>query len=167
MQSFLQRASQGLARFSLALSALCLMALMVLTVAEVIGRYMFNAPIFGRQDIAQILLALSIFFAFPVVTLRGDQIAVDLMDGLFTQRAGFWRDRLIESLTCVCLLVMGLWLWDRAEKAFSRGNTSELLFLPKYPLIAFIAIVVGVTGGLLALKIVLSVLKGTYRSASQ
>ena len=68
MSQHLKRAGQWLAQICLALSALCLLALMCLTVAEVIGRYGFNAPIFGRQDIAQILLALSIFLAFPVVT---------------------------------------------------------------------------------------------------
>jgi len=167
MQTVVLRASQGLARLCLALSAICLMALMLLTVAEVIGRYVFNAPIFGRQDIAQILLALSIFFAFPVVTLRGDQIAVDLMDGLFSRRSALWRDRLIDALTSLCLIVMGLWLWDRAEKALSRGNTSELLFLPKYPLIASIAIVVGLTGVCLALKIGVSLWQSAGRSASQ
>ncbi|MEL6933339.1 MAG: TRAP transporter small permease subunit [Pseudomonadota bacterium] len=86
MAQLLQWAGQRLAQICLALSALCLLVLMCLTVAEVIGRYGFNAPIFGRQDIAQILLALSIFMAFPVVTLRGEQIDVDLLDSWFSMR---------------------------------------------------------------------------------
>ncbi|MEM8952502.1 MAG: TRAP transporter small permease subunit, partial [Pseudomonadota bacterium] len=93
MASLFRRASHRLARLSLILSKACLIALMGLTVVEVIGRYLFNAPIFGRQDIAQILLASSIFFAFPIVTLKGDQIAVDLLDRMFSSAGAFWRDR--------------------------------------------------------------------------
>ena len=159
MAQHIKRASQWLARILLTLSAMCLSALMLLTVAEVIMRYGFNAPIFGRQDIAQILLSLSIFFAFPVVTLRREHIAVDLLDTLFSPSAGFWRDRAIEALTSAALITMGFWLFQRAEKALSRGSTSELLFLPKYPLIGLIALFVGVSGALLALHTVLQIVQ--------
>ncbi|MFQ6551716.1 TRAP transporter small permease [Aestuariibius insulae] len=149
MSRLLDRAGLWSARTCIALSAGCLLLLMILTVVEVIGRYLFNAPIFGRQDISQILLAGSIFFALPVVCLRGDQIAVDLFDGMFSARAAFWRDRIIETVTALTFLIMGYWLLDRAQKALSRGTTSELLFLPKYPLIGLIAAIVGLTGLLL------------------
>ncbi len=160
MTNIFDRAGQWLARIFLTLSAVCLFSIMILTVVEVIGRYVFNAPIFGRQDLAQILLALSIFLAFPVVTLRGEQIDVDLLDSLFSERAAFWRDRLITLLGSVALLTMGYWLFARAEKVLSRGITTELLFLPKYPLIYFIAAVVTVTGVLLALQCLVRIMKG-------
>ncbi|WP_217360873.1 TRAP transporter small permease [Ruegeria sp. HKCCA5426] len=137
------------------------MLVMGLTVVEVIGRYIFNAPIFGRQDLAQILLALSIFFAFPVVTLRREQIDVDLLDHLFTRRAAFWRNRCIDALTSLCLLTMAVWLFARADKALERGATSELLFIPKYPLIYFIALIVSLTGVLLAVSAFLKIIRPT------
>lgn len=160
MMQIFRRAGQWLARLFLTISALCLMALMVLTVLEVIGRYGFNAPIFGRQDLAQILLALTIFLAFPIVTLRGEQIDVDLLDRLFSARAAFWRDRLIALMTSVALLTMGYWLFLRAEKFLNRGITTEMLFLPKYPLIYFIAAVVTITGIAVALHCVARSVKG-------
>lgn len=158
MSQHLKRAGHWLAQMSLALSALCLLSLMCLTVAEVIGRYGFNAPIFGRQDISQILLSLSIFLAFPVVTLRGEQIDVDLLDGWFSARGAYWRDLVISLNTSICLITMGYWLYLRAEKFQSRGITSELLFLPKYPLVYFIAFVVLASGIFLALRAVSSLL---------
>jgi len=151
MQAVLERASQWLARLCLVLSASCLMVLMLLTVAEVIGRYGFNAPIFGRQDVAQILLAASIFLAFPVVTLRGEQIDVDLLDPLFSETAAYWRDRFIDLVTATAMITMGVWIFHRAEKALSRGITSEMLSFPKYPLIYAIAAIVITTGILVGL----------------
>lgn len=152
MKRFIERAGQWLARGCLVLSATCLMVLMCLTVAEVVARYGFNAPIFGRQDLAQILLACSIFLALPVVTLRGQQIDVDLLETLFSRRAAFWRNRTVELLTGAVFMTMGVWLFERAEKALSRGSATELLFLPKYPLLGFIAAVVFVTGLLVVLR---------------
>ncbi len=159
MRQLIMRASEMLARVCLSLSALCLLALMCLTVAEVIGRYGFNAPIFGRQDVAQILLALAIFLAFPVATLRGEHIAVDLLDGYFHKSFAFWRDRTIEVIIATSLLTMGVWLFDRAEKALSRGNSTELLFLPKYPLLGFVAVVVTSTGALVAVRTIVIALR--------
>lgn len=166
MAGFTKLANQWFASTLLGLSALCLIALMLLTVAEVVGRYIFNAPIFGRQDIAQILLACSVFFAFPVMTLRGEQISVDLLDGLFSRAAAVVRDRLIEILMSATFITMCVWLLHRAEKAQSRGLTSELLFLPKYPLLYFVAIVVGVTGALLGVRAIWLTISGLTRGKS-
>ncbi len=151
MAVILRRAGHWLARILLTLSALCLVALMCLTVAEVIGRYVFNSPIFGRQDIAQILLACSIFLAFTVFKLRWDQIAFDLLDRVFSRGAAYWRDWLIGLLTAAVLLTMGYWLYLRGERFRERGTTSELLFLPEYPLVYFIAATVLATGVILGL----------------
>lgn len=160
MRETLQRAGHWLALLCVSLSGLCLIALMLLTVAEVIGRYGFNAPIFGRQDIAQILLACSIFLAFPVVTLRGEQIDVDLMDGFFSSIAAFWRDRLIQFLTAGALLTMGYWLYLRGVRMQRQGLTSDLLFLPKYPLVYGIAAIVLATGVAVAIYAVIIAVRG-------
>ncbi|MEW7009163.1 TRAP transporter small permease [Lentilitoribacter sp. EG35] len=156
----IKRAGAWLARLSLFLSTVCIVLIMCVTVVEVVGRYMFNAPLFGRQDIAQILLALSIFLAFPVVTLRGGQIDVDLMDFMFSPKAAFIRDRLIEILISLSLLTMGYWLLTRAEKALSRGIVSELLFIPKYPLIYIISGAVFLTGVLVLILMLSRLFKG-------
>ncbi|MEP3295054.1 MAG: TRAP transporter small permease [Pseudoruegeria sp.] len=165
MLIFSKRAGEMLARVCLVMSAACLMTLMVLTVCEVIGRYGFNAPIFGRQDISKILLAASIFLAFPVVTLRGEQIDVDLLDTFFSKTAAFWRDQFIGLLTATGLITMGVWIFHRAEKSYSRGNTSEMLSIPTYPVIFAIATIVFCTGILVAavtLRRILARVRGTH-----
>ena len=166
MPKLIKLANRWFASILLSLSALCLMALMLLTVAEVIGRYAFNAPIFGRQDISQYLLACSIFFAFPVMTLRGEQIVVDLLDGIFNKSIARIRDILIELVMATTFLTMCFWLLHRAEKAQIRGLTSELLLLPKYPLMYFIAITIGLTGTLLGFRVVWKLFNGSTKDTS-
>lgn len=142
----LERVGDFLVRLCVSLSAMCLLGIMCLTVVEVIGRYGFNSPVFGRQDVAQALLACSIFLTFPVVAIRGEQICVDLLDHFFTPRFAFYRDVLIGLIISGTLITMGYWLFLRAEKIMTRGITSELLFIPKFPLVYFISGIVFVTG---------------------
>ena len=83
---------------------------------------------------------------------------MDLLDGWFSARGAYWRDLVISLITSISLITMGYWLYMRAEKFQSRGITSELLFLPKYPLVYFIAFVVLASGIFLALRAVSTLL---------
>ena len=82
------------------------------------------------------------------------------MDFMFSPKAAFIRDRLIEILISVSLLTMGYWLLTRAEKALSRGIVSELLFIPKYPLIYIISGAVFLTGVLVLILMLSRLFKG-------
>lgn len=63
-----------------AVAASVLFALMVLTCADVIGRYFFLKPIFGAFEITETLLAALIFAGLPIVTLRNEHVTVDVFD---------------------------------------------------------------------------------------
>jgi len=73
------------------------------------------------------------------------------LDPLFSETAAYWRDRFIDLVTATAMITMGVWIFHRAEKALSRGITSEMLSFPKYPLIYAIAAIVITTGILVGL----------------
>jgi TRAP-type transport system small permease protein len=62
------------------IAASVLFALMVLTCADVIGRYFLARPIFGAFEITETLLAALIFAGLPLVTLRNEHVTVDVFD---------------------------------------------------------------------------------------
>ena len=150
-------AGQRLARLCLGVSGGLLLLLTILTICEVLGRYLLNAPISGKADLAKMLLAMSLFFAFPVVTLRREHIDVDLLDGVFNARFGFIRDRAVDILIGGIVIIAGYWVFDRAAKFLARGSGSEILFIPKYPLTYLIATILVVSGGLLILTALLKI----------
>lgn len=67
-----------------------LLALMVaLTFADVIGRRLFNTPVFGAHDITEHLMALIIIAGLPLLTARRGHLSVDLFDRWLPQPG--WR----------------------------------------------------------------------------
>ncbi len=61
-------------------SAACLVAMMMITVADVIMRAAFNRPITGTYDLVQFFLVGVVFLNLPAVFLAEENIVVDLVD---------------------------------------------------------------------------------------
>ncbi|MGH6996249.1 MAG: TRAP transporter small permease [Stellaceae bacterium] len=61
-------------------SALFLTAMMLVTVADVSSRALFNMPITGAYDLVQLFLVGTVFLSIPDVFLRDDDVVVDLVD---------------------------------------------------------------------------------------
>ena len=110
-------------------AAAVLFAMMVLTCADVIGRYFFSKPIFGGFEITEMALAAMIFLALPLVTLRNEHITVDVFDAITPD----WVFRLQHVVACLIgMLSTGYlaWrLWLRANTLYMGGETTAQLKL--------------------------------------
>lgn len=154
------RAGRWLARLSLALGALVLAVMLALTCADVIGRYVFSAPVNGKTELTRFLMAGLIAFALPVVTLRGDQITVDIFENFFSRPLERLRDVVIDAYCAVALLTLAWWVAFRARRLMEYGYVSDFLHIPLYPVAYFVAAMVGLTGLALVLRVVLAVMAG-------
>lgn len=70
------------------LAAVNIFAMAMLTFLDVIGRYVFSAPIQGTFEIVGLLLGVVAFSALPLVTWERSHITVDLFDNFFR---GYFR----------------------------------------------------------------------------
>jgi TRAP-type C4-dicarboxylate transport system permease small subunit len=113
--------------------------MLFLTCADVIGRYLLNAPINGKTELTRFMMAGLIACALPVIGVTGGHISVDLLDRFFSSRAAAIRDLAIDSLAAFALGVLGYWLIFRADRLLSRGYVSDFLHLPLYPVAYFVA----------------------------
>ena len=108
-------------------AAVVLMALMVLTCADVAGRYLFNAPIWGAFELTEMMLAALIFAGLPLVSLRNDHVTVDLFDPLTPD----WLFRIQHVIACaiavVCTTYLAWRLWVRADSMVAAGETTAQL----------------------------------------
>jgi TRAP-type C4-dicarboxylate transport system permease small subunit len=68
-------------------SALFLAAMMLITVADVSLRALFNLPITGAYDLVQLFLVGTIFLSIPDVFLRDENIVIDFVDHIFGRHA--------------------------------------------------------------------------------
>ncbi len=156
----LLRAGRWLARLSLACGAVVLAAMLALTCADVVGRYIFNAPINGKTELTRFLMAGLIAFALPVVTLQDDHITVDIFDNFFTRPLERLRDVVIDGFCSVSLLTLSWWVAFRAHRLMEYGYVSDFLHIPLYPVAYFVAAMVGLTGLAVGLRMVFTVMAG-------
>jgi len=68
-------------------SALFLAAMMLITVADVTLRALFNLPITGAYDLVQLFLVGNVFLSIPDVFLRGENIVIDFVDHILGRGA--------------------------------------------------------------------------------
>jgi TRAP-type C4-dicarboxylate transport system permease small subunit len=90
-------------------------------------------------------MAIIVFSSLPIVSWKGNNIVVDLMDPFFSRKLALIRDVAID-LTCgVILLWPAKRVWDLAERARSYGDVTEYLNLPQHYIGWFIALFTFVT----------------------
>jgi TRAP-type C4-dicarboxylate transport system permease small subunit len=153
--TYIERAGQLLARLTLALGAITLLAMLVLTVADVFGRYVMNAPINGANELLRFLIGGVIFLALPVVTATDEQITVDLLDHLYSDRIAAIRRLIVDVVSAVALIILADWIVFRADRLANYGYVSDFLHLPLAPMAYFIAFMTVVTGVGLGIKAII------------
>ena len=82
---------QGIQRAVSLLLVLMLSAMVALTFTDVVGRRLFNTPVFGANDITEHLMALIVFAGLPLLTARRGHLSIDLFD-TWLLRPGWERD---------------------------------------------------------------------------
>ena len=90
-------------------------AMMMLVFADVMGRYLFSAPITGAFEFVEFMLALVIFSGLPLVTLARGHITIGLFDNVLTG-ARKWAQQFIIALASAAALVF------IAERLFSQAE---------------------------------------------
>lgn len=76
-----------ISRFAGYCGAIFLVAMMMITVADIILRALFNLPITGAYDLVQLFLVGTVFLSIPEVFLNDENIVVDFVDHIFGSAA--------------------------------------------------------------------------------
>ncbi len=106
-----------------------LAAMMLLTVADVLGRRLLERPIHGTFELVELLLAWSFFLALPAVFLRDEHIVVDMVDSRLA-RAVPWLKRFALVVAAAMLGVIAWRSWLFAGNALEFGDVTADLSLP-------------------------------------
>ncbi|WP_299030377.1 TRAP transporter small permease [uncultured Sulfitobacter sp.] len=138
------------------LMAFFLMSMVALTFFDVIGRRLFNKPIYGSNDITEHLMALVVFAGLPLVTLAGAHLTIDLFDKLLKSPAMAWWRALTTVLIAVVLATIAWLFVKHGLNASKISEMSQALRIPRGPLYfymafscalsALAALVIGITG---------------------
>ncbi len=136
------RLSQAIRRGLEALAALSLMLMMVITFVDVVGRFFFSSPLIGSTEMIEVLLAVMVFMAFPLVSWQEENICVDLLDNVFPKRWVGLR-QVVINLICSCSLVLvAMMNWKLAGRSMEYEEVTEILELP----LGYVTYLISITG---------------------
>ena len=140
-----QNLENGLRRILGGFGAVLLFFMMVLTFIDVIGRYFFNAPVPGGFEVTEFALATLIFAGLPLVTVREEQVTVDLLDRFIPDIITRIRAILLDLLGAVVMAILCQRMWIKTQEAISYGDSSAILQFPIYPAYFFMCLMLGAT----------------------
>lgn len=114
------------------LAGAALIAMLALTTADVLGRYVFSRPLAGVIELIQYAMVIVVFAALPVVTSREQHISVGLLDGRLHGAGRRIRKGLIAVTCAVVLAVLSWTLFEAAGSMREQGDVIGFLRLPTF-----------------------------------
>ncbi len=111
-------------------SAISLVAMMLVTVADVTLRALFNLPITGAYDLVQLFLVGNVFLSIPDVFLRDENIVIDFVDHIVGRVAVALLEVVANVAALVFLAVLASRMIASALDAMQFGEVSPDLAIP-------------------------------------
>jgi len=130
MRAFAQAVLPPLIKIAEVVTALLLFVMMMLTFADVIGRYIFTAPIFGAAEMIQFLLAMTIFGGLCLVNARDDHITVELFEAPLDRLFPVTRRIIVQVFSVGVMAIIAYQLYQFALDAQKIGSKTVVLEWP-------------------------------------
>lgn len=120
------------------IGAAALTCLMLLTVADVIGRY-FKHPIFGSVEITGFLALITVAAALPFTYKTDGHIGVEILVRLFSKKTQLVIDLCTRFLSLVLFILITWQMVLYAGSIHASGEVSMNLNFPTYYIIYLLA----------------------------
>ena len=148
-----ERLADFVSLFFANIAAVILLALVVLTVVDVVGRYFFASPVIGAVELVRICMAGIIFLSFPLMFLRNDHIIVDLFS-IFRKGWLAWIASIAILLVTIYVSYrIGDRVYGYAVRAFEDADTTEYLMIPRWPVVGLITLALFSAAAMAALRL--------------
>lgn len=119
------------------IASILLFLLMILTIADVVGRSILNKPITGTYEITGLLLAIIVFFSLGKTQLSKGHIEIDIITDKLSKKT----QNILESIVSLMLFLLTLlitWqLYEYGLRTFQGNETTGDLGLPLWIFIGF------------------------------
>ena len=137
--------------------AIFLFIMMALTSADVIGRYVLNAPISGAFEIVQYLMAVVVFAALPVTTASDSHLSVSLIPPAMHGPIGRVHRIFIRLVSAIALFVIAWRMASQAQILANSQQVSGYLQLPLAPVAAVMAVFAALAFLIMLVKLIAAI----------
>lgn len=122
------------------------LAMMVVTTVDVIGRDVFNVPLFGAFEMTEILMGLVIFAGMPGTTAMREHITVNLIENIVSPRVRMLQTGLGGVLCAAVAAVMAWRICWRGLGLIEAGETTMMLGIGRGYIAVAMAMLLALTG---------------------
>ncbi len=130
------------------------MAMMLLTVVDVVGRYVLNRPVRGAFELTELMMLVLIFAGLPVASYADEHALMDFIDRLLNPR-GQRRLEGAVQLVCAAFMFLLAWLmWLKADRIWAYRDATDVLRVLYGPFLYFMAVMLGLSGMIHLYKVV-------------
>lgn len=131
------------------LGAITLMALMLITCVDVVGRYVFNSPLTGSTEMTEIAVGIVVFSVFPLISWRNEHVVVDILDRFVSPKVDFIRTVILNLCAAIALFFIGQRIIVLGNRSLGYGEVTEYLHIPVGWMINFIGVMCWITAVLI------------------
>lgn len=110
-----------------------ILVLMILTAAEITGRYVFNNPIPGYVENTELIMAAIVFLGFGYTQRVGAHIRMDMVINRLTGRAYHASEAISALLGLIAYAIIFLSSLKGTISAYQMGDVTEYLYTPTWP----------------------------------
>lgn len=121
------------------LAEACIAALALLTMADVLGRYVFNVSVVGAVELTEVLMVGVIFSGIVLATLEREHISVDMLPLPLGRRGHRLHDVASRLLAILTSLLLGAVSWSQALSALDFADRTTMLAIPLAPVVFFMS----------------------------
>jgi len=131
-----------------------LLALMLLTFVDVVGRYVLNRPVRGAFEVTELMLVVLIFAGLPLVTYADEHALMDFIDRLLPPRAQGLLERAVQALCAAVMLILARLSWLKADRIGAYHDATDVLRIAYGPFVYLMAVMIGLAGLIHLYKVV-------------
>lgn len=131
--ALLDRGLHAVERFTALASALFIFGLMLVGVCQIVGRTVFNYPIFGYIDAIEMSIAVFAFLAIAYCERMGGHVRMELLIGKLRGRP-LWLAEIAGQVLGLFLMAILIWYgWEHAMRAYEYGDSTIDAQIPWWP----------------------------------
>jgi len=121
------------------IAGLILFAMMLLTLFDVAGRYLFNSPLPATSELIALMIAGLVFCALPYVCFREMHVTIDILDDVVPDWLKRIQGMFVNVFSAVALLVIAWRLYEMSITHYRYEEVSDELLMPFWPFTAAMA----------------------------
>ena len=133
------------ALLGLAASAI-LLAMMILTVIDVVARYVFSRPVRGAFEITELMLVILIFAGLPLVSFSDEHAVMDFIDRILGPRGQRSLQRAVQAVNAAFMFLLAWLTWLKADRIWAYRDATDVLRVVYGPFVYFMAATLALAG---------------------